>query len=64
VIGAIVVIFGGIYGGVLTPTETAGVSAIHFGIIMAVNLSIGLYMPPFGLNLFAARARSSTCRWA
>jgi C4-dicarboxylate transporter DctM subunit len=23
---------------------------------MAVNLSIGLYMPPFGLNLFAARA--------
>ena len=29
---------------------------MHFGIIMAVNLSIGLYMPPFGLNLFAARA--------
>jgi C4-dicarboxylate transporter, DctM subunit len=23
---------------------------------MAVNLSIGLYLPPFGLNLFAARA--------
>jgi C4-dicarboxylate transporter, DctM subunit len=23
---------------------------------MAVNLSIGLYTPPFGLNLFAARA--------
>ena len=46
---------------ILTPlllpvVEAAGVSAIHFGIIMAVNLSIGLYMPPFGLNLFAARA--------
>jgi C4-dicarboxylate transporter DctM subunit len=46
---------------VLTPlllpvVETAGIDAIHFGIIMAVNLSIGLYMPPFGLNLFAARA--------
>jgi C4-dicarboxylate transporter DctM subunit len=36
--------------------EAAGIDAIHFGIIMAVNLSIGLYMPPFGLNLFAARA--------
>jgi C4-dicarboxylate transporter DctM subunit len=46
---------------ILTPlllpvVEAAGINAIHFGIIMAVNLSIGLYMPPFGLNLFAARA--------
>jgi C4-dicarboxylate transporter, DctM subunit len=46
---------------VLTPlllpiVESAGIDAIHFGIIMAVNLSIGLYMPPFGLNLFAAKA--------
>jgi C4-dicarboxylate transporter DctM subunit len=46
---------------ILTPlllpvVEAAGIDAIHFGIIMAVNLSIGLYMPPFGLNLFAARA--------
>jgi hypothetical protein len=35
---------------------TAGVSPIHFGIIMAVNLSIGMYTPPFGLNLFASQA--------
>jgi len=46
---------------ILTPlllpvVEAAGINAIHFGIIMAVNLSIGLYLPPFGLNLFAARA--------
>ena len=34
----------------------AGVHPLHFGIIMAVNLSIGLYTPPFGLNLFAAHA--------
>ena len=40
----------------LPVVEAAGVNALHFGIIMAVNLSIGLYMPPFGLNLFAARA--------
>jgi C4-dicarboxylate transporter DctM subunit len=33
-----------------------GVSPIHFGIIMAVNLSLGLYTPPFGLNLFTSQA--------
>jgi len=32
------------------------VHPIHFGIIMAVNLSIGMYTPPFGLNLFASQA--------
>jgi C4-dicarboxylate transporter, DctM subunit len=38
------------------PVVTAfGVDPIHFGIIMTVNLSIGLYTPPFGLNLFAAQ---------
>ena len=46
---------------ILTPlllpiVQSVGIHPIHFGIIMAVNLSIGLYMPPFGLNLFAARA--------
>jgi C4-dicarboxylate transporter DctM subunit len=46
---------------ILTPlllpvVEAAGVSPIHFGIIMAVNLSIGMYTPPFGLNLFASQA--------
>jgi C4-dicarboxylate transporter, DctM subunit len=41
----------------LLPVVTAaGVNAIHFGIIMAVNLSIGMYTPPFGLNLFASQA--------
>src|ERR1700683_954262 len=33
-----------------------GVNAIHFGIIMAVNLSLGMYTPPFGLNLFSSQA--------
>ena len=33
-----------------------GVNPIHFGIIMAVNLSTELYTPPFGLNLFASHA--------
>ena len=39
----------------LLPVATAiGVDAIHFGVIFAVNLSLGMYMPPFGLNIFAA----------
>jgi C4-dicarboxylate transporter DctM subunit len=46
---------------ILTPlllpiVTAAGINPIHFGIIMAVNLSIGLYTPPFGLNLFASHA--------
>jgi C4-dicarboxylate transporter DctM subunit len=46
---------------ILTPLllpliQAEGVDPIHFGIIMAVNLSIGMYMPPFGLNLFASQA--------
>ena len=46
---------------ILTPlllpiVEAVGVSPIHFGIIMAVNLSIGMYTPPFGLNLFSSQA--------
>ena len=46
---------------ILTPlllpiVQAVGVNPIHFGIIMAVNLSIGLYTPPFGLNLFSSQA--------
>jgi TRAP-type C4-dicarboxylate transport system permease large subunit len=31
-----------------------GVDPIHFGIIMIVNLALGMITPPFGVNLFAA----------
>jgi C4-dicarboxylate transporter, DctM subunit len=46
---------------ILTPlllpiVEAIGINPIHFGIIMAVNLSIGMYTPPFGLNLFSSQA--------
>jgi C4-dicarboxylate transporter DctM subunit len=46
---------------ILTPlllpiVRDAGVNAIHFGIIVAVNLSLGMYTPPFGLNLFSSQA--------
>lgn len=41
----------------LTPVAyQAGLDPIHFGIIVTVNLAIGMFMPPFGLNLFAAHA--------
>ena len=29
---------------------------IHFGIVVTVNLALGMFMPPFGLNLFATHA--------
>ncbi len=46
---------------ILTPlllpiVREAGVNPIHFGIIVAVNLSLGMYTPPFGLNLFSSQA--------
>ena len=31
-----------------------GLSAVHFGIIMVVNLAIGFITPPLGVNLFVA----------
>ncbi len=33
-----------------------GVEPVHFGIIMVVNLALGMGTPPFGVNLFAACA--------
>src|SRR6188474_349233 len=46
---------------ILTPLllpliQAVGVDPVHFGIVMTVNLSIGMYTPPFGLNLFASQA--------
>jgi C4-dicarboxylate transporter DctM subunit len=46
---------------ILTPllvpvVQDAGVDQIHFGIIFTVNLAVGMFIPPFGLNLFATHA--------
>ncbi len=46
---------------VLTPllvpiAQAMGVDLIQFGVIMAVNIQIGLFTPPFGLNIFIAQA--------
>jgi C4-dicarboxylate transporter DctM subunit len=46
---------------VLTPLmvpimKALGVDLIHFGIIMTMNLAIGMFTPPFGLNIFVSQA--------
>jgi C4-dicarboxylate transporter DctM subunit len=40
---------------ILTPVAMHfGIDPVHFGIIMVVNLALGMITPPFGVNLFAA----------
>lgn len=46
---------------VLTPllaeiATSLGVDLVHFGIIAVMNLSIGTFTPPFGLNIFVGQA--------
>ncbi|MFM9884745.1 MAG: TRAP transporter large permease [Burkholderiales bacterium] len=36
--------------------KAAGIDTVHFGIIVTVNLAIGLFTPPFGINIFVAQA--------
>jgi len=33
----------------------AGIDPVHFGVVMTVNLMIGMFTPPFGLNIFVAQ---------
>ena len=46
---------------VLTPLlvpicRAYGIDLIHFGIVMTMNLAIGMFTPPFGLNIFVTQA--------
>jgi C4-dicarboxylate transporter, DctM subunit len=42
---------------ILTPIAIAyGVDPVHFGLIIVVNLALGMITPPLGVNLFAACA--------
>lgn len=38
----------------LSIAQQAGIDIIHLGIVMVVNSAIGMFTPPFGLNLFVA----------
>lgn len=49
---------------ILTPlflpiVTNLGMNPIHFGIVMVVNLALGMLTPPFGLNLFVASGISN-----
>jgi C4-dicarboxylate transporter DctM subunit len=33
-----------------------GIDPIHFGVVMTVNIAIGMFTPPFGLNIFVAQS--------
>ena len=40
---------------ILAPVaQRFGIDPVHFGLIMVVNLALGMITPPFGVNLFAA----------
>ena len=41
----------------LAPVAIAqGVDLIHLGVIITVNLAIGFFTPPFGVNLFVVQS--------
>lgn len=42
---------------ILAPVAISfGIDPVHFGMVMVVNLALGMITPPFGVNLFAACA--------
>jgi TRAP-type C4-dicarboxylate transport system permease large subunit len=48
---------------ILTPVAIQlGIDPVHFGLVMVVNLALGMITPPFGVNLFAATCCPS-CWW-
>ncbi len=36
--------------------QAIGIDIIHLGIVFTVNLSIGMFTPPFGMNIFVAQS--------
>lgn len=36
--------------------RSMGIDSVHFGIVVTVNLAIGLFHPPFGINIFVAQS--------
>ncbi len=36
--------------------KAVGIDPVHFGIVVTVNLAIGLFHPPFGINIFVAQS--------
>ena len=41
----------------MLPTAKAlGIDPIHLGLVFTVNLSIGMFTPPFGMNIFVTQS--------
>lgn len=48
-----------VFAPILLPIATSyGVNAVHFGVMMCINLAIGLVTPPVGISLFVAAGQS------
>jgi C4-dicarboxylate transporter DctM subunit len=46
---------------ILTPlfapiVKQVGIDPVHFGVVVVMNLSIGTFSPPFGVNIFVGQA--------
>jgi C4-dicarboxylate transporter DctM subunit len=50
---ASIIILGPIF---LPLLQRAGIDLIHFGVVMVVNMAIGMLTPPLGVNLFVAQS--------
>ena len=40
----------------LSTAKGLGIDPLHLGVVFAVNLSIGMFTPPFGLNIFVSQS--------
>ena len=53
---------------ILTPIITpalvaAGVDPVHLGVVVVLNLMIGLLTPPVGMSLYMVQHGRAACRW-
>lgn len=39
---------------IISVAQAAGIDLVHLGVILCVNCAIGMFTPPFGMNLFVA----------
>ena len=40
----------------MPPRSTIGIDLVHFGVLVVLNMMIGLIHPPFGMLLFVTKA--------
>lgn len=45
---------------IFSAAVSLGIDPVHLGIIMITNLAIGMYTPPFGLNIFVTQSIAKT----